>query len=82
MKENDKARALFINGFYDVSFDQAEQFHLVLDTSLIPAETAAEWIVAAAQMAETSTSAGGYLAKDIQEDPILADVIDKVLAED
>lgn len=82
VKENDKARALFINGFYDVSFDQAEQFHLVLDTSLISTDTAAEWIVAAAQMAETSTSAGGYLAKDIQEDPILADVIDKVLAED
>lgn len=82
VKDNDKARALFINGFYDVSFDKTEQFHLVIDTNLVPADTAAEWIVMASKMAESATSSGGYLTKDIDEDPILSDVIDKVLMSD
>lgn len=79
VKDNDKARALFINGFYDVSFDQTEQFHVVIDTSLVPIDTAAEWIVTASKMTESSTFSGGYLAKDIQEDPVLSEVIEKVL---
>lgn len=79
VKDNDKARALFINGFYDVSFDKTEQFHLVIDTSLVPIDAAAEWIVTASRMTESSTFSGGYLAKDIQEDPVLSEVIEKVL---
>ena len=79
IKENDKARALFVNGFYDTNFDRAEQFHLVIDTNLIPVDTAVEWIVVAAKMAESSKASGSYLAKDIDEDQMLAEVIDKVL---
>ena len=82
VRDNDKARAMFVNGFYDADFDKAEQFHLVVDTSLVPVDTAAEWIIMATRMAETSPAAGTYLAKDIDDDPILQETIDKVLISD
>ena len=79
VKDNDKARAMFVNGFYDADFFRADQFNLVLDTSLIPVDMAVEWIVAASKVADTSPPAGTYLAKDIDEDPVLQETIDKVL---
>jgi cytidylate kinase len=82
IRDNDKARAMFVNRFYDADFDQADHFHLVVDTSLVPVDTAVEWIVTAARIAETSQPAGTYLAKDIDEDPILQETIDKVLLPD
>jgi len=82
VKDNDKARAMFVNGFYDADFNQAEHFHLVVDTNLVPVETAAEWIIMAAGMADSSPTSGSYLAKDIDEDPVLQDSIDKVLLAD
>lgn len=80
VKENDKARSMFVNGFYDADFFGADQFHLVLDTSVVPVDKAAEWISAASRKADSSPPAGTYLAKDIREDPILEETIDKVLA--
>ena len=80
VKDNDKARAMFVNGFYDADFHRAEQFNIVIDTGLIPVDLAVEWIVAASQMADASPAAGTYLAKDIDEDLALQDTIDKVLA--
>ena len=82
VKDNDKARAMFVNGFYDDDFDQVEHFHLVVDTSLVPADTAVEWIVKAAGMADSTPTSGTYLAKDIDEDVILQETIDKVLRPD
>lgn len=82
VKDNDKARALFINGFYDANFDNAAQFHLVIDTNLIDVDIAAGWIITAARMADSSKSSGSYLAKDIDENQILLEVIDKVLMPD
>ena len=80
VKDNDKARAMFVNGFYDADFHRAEQFNLVIDTGLVPVDMAVEWIVAASQLADASPAAGTYLAKDIDEDPALQETIDKVLA--
>jgi cytidylate kinase len=80
VKDNDKARAMFVNGFYDADFHRAEQFNLVIDTGLVPVDLAVEWIVAASQMADATPAAGTYLAKDIDEDPSLQETIDKVLA--
>ena len=80
VKDNDRARAMFVNGFYDADFHRAEQFHLVIDTGQIPVEPAVEWIVAAGRIADASPAAGTYLAKDIDEDPVLQETIDRVLA--
>ena len=80
VKENDRARAMFVNGFYDADFNRADQFNLVIDTGLVPVDLAVEWIIAASQMTDTSPAAGTYLAKDIDEDPSLQETIDKVLA--
>jgi len=79
VRENDKARAIFVNGYYDADFIDANQFHLVLDTSLISIDTATEWIVGAGQIAMSSPPPGTYLAKDIDVDPLLLDTIDNVL---
>lgn len=79
VKDNDKARTMFVNGFYDVEFSKADHFHLVIDTDLVPVDTAVEWIVMAARMADESPPAGTYLTKDIEDDPILQETIDKVL---
>ena len=80
VKENDRARAMFVNGFYDADFNRADQFNLVIDTGLVPVDLAVDWIVAASRMSESSPAAGTYLAKDIDEDPSLQETIDKVLA--
>jgi len=82
VRENDKARALFVNGYYDTDFIKTDQFHLVLDTNLIPVNTVTEWIITAGKIAESSPPAGGYLAKDIDEDPVLQEAIDNVLMSD
>ena len=79
VKEDDKARAMFVNGFYDADFDKAEHFHLVIDTSLISVENAAEWIASAGKNADSSPAVGSYLGKDIIEDPTLLEAIDNVL---
>lgn len=82
VRENDRARALFVNGYYDTDFIKTDQFHLVIDTNLIPANTVTEWIVTAGKIAESSPSAGGYLAKDIEDDSILQEAIDNVFTSD
>lgn len=79
VKDNDKARTMFVNGFYDAEFSKTDHFHLVIDTDLVPVDTATEWIAMAARMAEDSPPAGTYLTKDIEEDPVLQETIDKVL---
>jgi len=82
IRENDKARAMFVHGYYDTDFTKSDQFQLVIDTNLIPLNTVTEWIVTAGKIAESSPPAGGFLAKDIDEDPILLETIDNVLISD
>lgn len=47
--ENDKARAKFVQGFYEADFyAHPGVFHMVLDTEFLPIETISSWIVEAA----------------------------------
>lgn len=78
--KNDTARAAFVRRFYDADFYTASQFHLVLDTSAIPANKAAPWIVEAARLFKDRTLAEELTTQSIGVDPILASVISKVLA--
>ena len=76
---NDKARAAFVQGFYDADFHDASHFHLVLDTGVIPVDSAATWITETARSFEDRSPAAELTAQSVDIDPILADAIAQVL---
>jgi len=77
--KSDKARDMFVQGYYGADFNTARQFNLVLDSSVIPAETAVAWIMEAARLLAHRSSAGMLTIQDIVVDPVLADAITQVL---
>ncbi len=77
--KNDKARAVFVQGFYGVDFYDTRQFQLVLDTEVIPVDTAVAWIVESAQLMENRSFAGAKTTQEIVVGPVLKDAIDQVL---
>lgn len=77
--KNDKARAMFVRGFYDAGFYTSSQFHLVLDTSIVSVDQAAAWIVEAARSLEQRSSSDVMTTRAIEVDPILASVIEQAL---
>ncbi|MGD8807692.1 MAG: cytidylate kinase-like family protein [Chloroflexota bacterium] len=78
---NDKARAMFVKGFYDADFYTTSQFHLVLDTGVIPIERATAWIAEAARSLTERTPADVLTTQSVDVDPILAGAIAAVLEE-
>lgn len=80
--KSDKARDMFIQGYYGADFNTARQFNLVLDSSVIPVETAVAWIIEAARLSANRSFAGRPTTKDIVVDSVLADAIAQVLALD
>ncbi|MGD2077047.1 MAG: cytidylate kinase-like family protein [Chloroflexota bacterium] len=78
---SDKARAMFVKGFYDVDFYTTSQFHLVLDTGVVPTVRAAAWIAEAASSLAERAPADAMTTQTIEVDPILASVISTVLDE-
>jgi len=77
--KNDKARAMFVQGFYDADFYTTRSFHLVLDSSVIPLETAATWVVEAARLLEPRSFRDSLTTRNIEVEPILAGAIEQVL---
>jgi len=77
--KSDKARDMFVQGYYGADFNTARQFNLVLDSSVIPAETAVVWIMEASQLLAQRSTAGMLTTQDIVVDPVLADAIMQVL---
>jgi Cytidylate kinase len=49
VREGDKIRSSFVSSVYGIRWDSMEKFDLVIDTSRIDPDLAAEWIVAAAK---------------------------------
>lgn len=76
---NDKARALFVRGFYDADFYTASQFHLVLDTSIVSVDQAAAWIAEAARSVAERPLTDALTTQAIDVDPILVSAIAQVL---
>jgi cytidylate kinase len=76
---NDKARAMFVKGFYDADFFAASQFHLVMDTGVIPVATAVAWITETATSFADRPPADELTAQAIEVDPVLADAIEQAL---
>ncbi|MCA9962149.1 MAG: cytidylate kinase-like family protein, partial [Anaerolineales bacterium] len=79
---SDKARDMFVQGYYGADFNAARQFNLVLDSSVIPVETAVAWIKQSAQLLAARSSAGLPTTQEIVVDPVLADAINQVLTLD
>ena len=81
IRTNDKARSIFVQGFYDTDFNDARKFHMVLDTSCITIEFATKWIVSAAEtLFQSSDVDQAETGTDV--DPILLETIESVLDSD
>ena len=78
IRVNDKARSIFVQGFYDIDFNDARQFHMVLDTSCITIESATKWVVGAAE-ALFQSSEVDHAQSGIEDDPILQETIANIL---
>jgi cytidylate kinase len=76
---NDRARAMFVKGFYDADFFDASQFHLVLDTGVIPLDEAVAWITETARSFEERSLADELTVQAVDVDPVLADAIEQAL---
>ncbi len=76
---NDKSRAQFVRGFYDADYYTARQFHMVLDTGVIPVDTAVGWISEAARLLANRSFVGSLVTQEIEVDPILVDAIAQVI---
>ncbi len=72
--DNDHVRERFIQTFYNVECDSAGWFHVVIDTSRIPVNTAVQWIVDAAKQLPAPDQTG-LTTQDIEVDPVMAKVI-------
>jgi len=76
---NDRARAMFVKSFYDADFLTASQFHLVLDTGVIPIDKAVAWITETARSFEERSLADELTAQAVDVDLVLADAIEQAL---
>ncbi|MCB9134513.1 MAG: cytidylate kinase-like family protein [Anaerolineales bacterium] len=77
--QNDKARATFVKGFYDVDFYDTRPFQLVLDTHLVPVERASDWIVEVARNLANREFGEALTTQKIEVESILANAIQEAL---
>ena len=82
ISRNDKARAMFVRGFYDADFHTASQFHLVLDTGIISVDKASMWITEASRALEGRSYKEASTTQAIEVDLVLANAIEQVLDSD
>lgn len=75
VREADKVRAAFIESIYDVRWDDARAFDLVIDTSKVAPELASAWLVEAAQAMRQRPLGDEPVAAAIQIDSVLASVV-------
>ena len=80
VKENDKARATFVNSYYNADFYATDQFHLVIDTHMVAIDTAVSWIVTAGKKAAGSKSV--ITPPTEEQDQSVSEAINAVLAGD
>ena len=80
--QHDNARESYLNTFYKANSNDAASFHLVIDTSLIPPQTAEKWIVEAAKLVEQRKIDPQKSTESIVSDTVLQGTVDKVLYPD
>ncbi len=77
---NDQSRKTFIQTFYKADTNNTDWFNIVLDSSCISAENAADWIAAAAQQLDGKEKNPDKTTFSIESDVVLKDVVQKELA--
>jgi len=78
--KNDQSRKAFVQTFYKADTHNADWFNIVLDTSVIPPETAAEWIAEAAKMIDKSRMNPEKTTMAIKSDEVLKSVVEEQIA--
>lgn len=81
VKENDRVRATLIEKFYNVRWDTAGAFDVVLDTGKVLPEAVIPWLVDAVKGLDETKTGGERTTQLIQVDHVLASVISEVLEE-
>lgn len=77
---DDKARIKFVQRFYNLKWQDATDFDLIMNTDVISNQTAEQWIIEAARMLEFKDSGSdALLAKQAEVAPALLDAIDRAL---
>jgi cytidylate kinase len=72
VKEKDRVRAAFVEGFYGVPWEAVHAFDLVINTDKISPDLAMTWVVAAAKAFVTGPETAKLTTRSIKVDPILA----------
>jgi cytidylate kinase len=75
VRESDRVRAAFVEGFYGSRWDKTQAFNVVIDTSKVSEQLAVDWLVQAAKALPAQPRFGMRLVSTIQVDPILAAIL-------
>ncbi|GAB4448053.1 MAG: hypothetical protein Fur0044_43870 [Anaerolineae bacterium] len=79
VKENDKARTVFVESWYGVRWDTIDDFDLVIDTGKVSPDLAVTWLTEAVKNLAQRQVGDQPSARKIQVDPVLDSVISQVL---
>ncbi|MEW5956308.1 MAG: cytidylate kinase-like family protein [Chloroflexota bacterium] len=81
VREDDKARAKFIQLFYNKRWDLETHFNLVIDTGTVSMDMAVNWIIEAARaLDQKDFGTEAVTTRKIEPDPVMLDAIAMVLA--
>ena len=75
VKDGDKVRRSFVEGFYGVPWDAIQAFDLVINTGKIPPDQAMTWVIDAAKALALSPATGEPTTSSIEVDSILTKAI-------
>lgn len=78
VRNNDENRRTFVRTYFGLDFDKAEGFDIILNTGMIPEDSAVKWILEAAEGLRNVASAARS-TRDQQIDPVLAKAVRQVL---
>ncbi len=80
VRERDRARAEFVEFTYEVRWDDASRFDLVINTSKVEPDTAAGWIIETTKALAAKDHGDQPVTRSMKVDPILADYVgEKIL---
>lgn len=79
VKESDHIRATFIESYYNVRWDFSGAFDLVIDTSKVPPDLAATWLVDAVKALQERDTREARTTPALEEDSILEATVADVL---
>jgi cytidylate kinase len=79
VKENDRLRATFISSYYNVRWDTASAFDLVINTDRVPLDVAAAWLVATVKDLQGKDTGEVRTTRALEEDSVLEATVANVL---